>query len=236
MSPQAALLRSCLLLPAVAVILTAADTPKKTPAATKSPARWETTIRQFEAADVAHPPPHGAVVLVGGSNARRWTDVAEYFPGRTIINRGFGGAHLADVLHFADRIVVPYAPRIIVLNAGGNDLSAGRSPEEVRNAARALVRKVTTSLPDTRIIAVSLPPVVRAAKSAESLAIIKRTNALLSALADEEPALEFVDLFPAFAAPDGPTRTELFVDDGIHFSAQGYRIVAGLLKPLLELY
>ena len=220
----------------LAVTLAAADAPRKArkaDSAAKTPARWEATIQKFEAADITQPPPKGSVLLVGGSNARRWADVADYFPGQTVLNRGFGGAHLADILHFADRIVLPYEPRVIFLNAGGNDLSSGRSPEEVRDACRALVRKVGSALPGTRIISISLPPVLRAANSPQGMSVIKKTNALLSALADEEPALEFVDLFPAFAGANGRTRAELFVEDGTHFSAAGYAIVAGLLKPKL---
>ena len=206
---------------------------KKGGSAAKGPERWEETIKKFEAADVASPPPKGAVLLVGGSNARRWTDVADYFPQQQVINRGFGGALLADVVHFADRIVLPYAPRVIVLNAGGNDLAAGKSPEEVRDACRAFAKKVAAALPKTRIISISVPPVLRSANSPESLAVIRRTNALLAELAREEPALAFIDLFPVFADSEGKTRAELFVEDGTHFSPKGYAIVAGLVREKL---
>jgi lysophospholipase L1-like esterase len=111
------------------------------------PDRWEKTIEAFEASDKASPPPKNALLLVGGSNARRWTDVADYFPGEKILNRGFGGAQLAEVLRFADRIVIPYAPRIVFLNAGGNDLAAGKSPEQVRDACKAFVAIVGAALP-----------------------------------------------------------------------------------------
>lgn len=199
----------------------------------KGPERWEETIKKFEAADAATPPPKGAVLLVGGSNARRWTDVSDYFPQQKVINRGFGGALLAEVLHFTDRIVIPYAPRVIVLNAGGNDLAAGKSPEDVRDAARAFVKKVRTALPNTRIVSISIPPVLRSAGAPESLSAIRRTNALLAEVAREEPGVAFIDLFPAFAGADGKTRTELFVEDGTHFSAKGYAVVAGLIREKL---
>jgi lysophospholipase L1-like esterase len=201
--------------------------------AARGPERWEETIQRFEAADASTPPPKGAILLVGGSNARRWTDVADYFPQQKVINRGFGGALLADVLHFTDRIVIPYAPRVIVLNAGGNDLAAGKSPEDVRDAARAFAKKVHAALPDTRIISISVPPVLRSASVPESLSAIRRTNALLAALAREEPSLTFIDLFPAFADAAGKTRPDLFVEDGTHFSPKGYAIVADLIREKL---
>lgn len=205
----------------------------KAKAGAKGPERWEETIKKFEAADAATPPPKGAMLLVGGSNARRWTDVSDYFPQQKVINRGFGGALLAEVLHFTDRIVIPYAPRVIVLNAGGNDLAAGKSPEDVRDAARAFVKKVRAALPNTRIISISVPPVLRSANAPDSLAAIRRTNTLLAELTREEPAFAFIDLFPAFKDAEGKTRADLFVEDGTHFSAKGYAIVAGLIREKL---
>jgi lysophospholipase L1-like esterase len=194
------------------------------------PTRWEETIRKFEAADAAMPPPKGDVLLVGGSNARRWTDVGDYFPKHRVINRGFGGAQLTDVLHFTDRIVLPYAPKTILLNAGGNDLGAGKSPGQVRDAARAFVAKVHATLPDTRIYCIGLPPVRRAQDNPEVLAAIRAMNGLLAELARQAKNVEFIDLFPAFSDDQGRSRPELFVEDGTHFSPKGYAAVAGLLR------
>jgi lysophospholipase L1-like esterase len=195
-----------------------------------NPARWEETIKKFETADAATPPPKGAVLLVGGSNARRWTDVATYFPQHQVINRGFGGAQLADVLHYTDRIVLPYAPKTILLNAGGNDLAAGKSPEQIRDAAHAFITKVHTTLPDTRIYCLGLPPVRRSSSSPEVLAAIQKMNGLLAELAKSEKNTEFIDLFPAFLDDQGQPKTDFFVEDGTHFSPKGYSAVKELLK------
>lgn len=209
------------------------DKGGKAAKAGQGPTRWEETIRKFEATDAATPPPKGAVLLVGGSNARRWTDVGDYFPQHRVINRGFGGAHLTDVLHFADRIVLPYAPKTILLNAGGNDLASGKSPEQIRDAARAFIAKVHATLPDTRVYCLALPPVLRAASAPESLAAIKKMNGLIAEVARSEKNAEFVDLFAAFLDAEGKSRPELFVEDGTHFSPKGYAIVAGLLRGKL---
>ena len=207
-----------------------ADKAGKAPKAAAGPTRWEETIRKFEADDKANPPPTGAVLLVGGSNARRWTDIGTCFPQHAVINRGFGGAHLAEVLHFAERIVLPYAPRVILLNAGGNDLSSGKSPEAVRDAARAFYARVRAALPGTRIYHLSLPPVLRAAANPEGMAVFRRANSLLADLARNEPGVEYVDLFTAFLDDRGQPRPELFVADGTHFSPKGYAVVTGLLQ------
>ena len=198
--------------------------------ATSGATRWEATIKKFEAIDATMPPPKGAVLLVGGSNARRWTDVGEYFPKHQVINRGFGGARLTDVLHFADRIVLPYTPTTILINAGGNDLSSGKSPEQIRDTARALIAKVHATLPNTRIYYLGLPLVGRAKVAPQVRAAILAMNRQLAELASKEKNVEFIDLVPAFLDDHGEFRPDLFVEDGTHFSPKGYAVVTRLLR------
>eukprot|EP01047_Picozoa_sp_COSAG01_P075297 COSAG01_NODE_12858_length_1674_cov_1.687619_2_plen_252_part_00 len=216
--------------------LTVPEKGKQAPKKRKSdrdPARWEKTIKNFEAGDVKMPPPKGAVLLVGGSNARRWTDVNDHFPKHQVINRGFGGARLSEVYHFVDRIVLPYKPKTILVNAGGNDLGAGQSPKQIRETARALIAKVRTSLPDTRIHFLGLPIMRRASANPKGRAVVMATNNQLAELARSEENVEFIDLVPAFLDDDGKYRPELFVKDGVHFSPKGYAIVAKLISGKL---
>lgn len=202
------------------------DQASKAPRTVRGPERWEATIKKFEETDIKVKPPKDVVLLIGGSNARRWTNVGDYFPQQKIINRGFGGARLTDVLHYADRIVLPYAPNTIWLNAGGNDLSSGKSPEQVLDTARAFSAKIHATLPDTRIYHIGLPQVLRASNSPEILAVIREMNGLLAELAQTEENFEYIDLYEAFLNKKGQPRPELFVKDGTHFSAAGYTIVA----------
>ena len=49
------------------------------------------------------------VVFVGSSSIRKWF-TAEYFPAIPIINRGFGGSHISDVIYFINEtIIIRYA-------------------------------------------------------------------------------------------------------------------------------
>src|SRR5829696_4375677 len=91
-------------------------------------ARWEKEIAAYEAADQANPPPKRAILFIGSSTIRLWATLKEDFPQHKVINRGFGGSEIADSTYFADRLVLPYAPRLVVLYAGGNDLNSGKTP------------------------------------------------------------------------------------------------------------
>ena len=112
-------------------------------------AQWENEIAAFEQSDLTNPPPKGAVEFLGSSTIRRWTTLAQDFPGQPVYNRGFGGSEVADSTHFAPRIVFPYAPRMIIFRAGGNDLAAGKSPEQVFANFQEFVAAVHAKLPDT---------------------------------------------------------------------------------------
>src|SRR5687767_2366409 len=121
-------------------------------------ARWEREITTFEARDRTNPPPKGAVLFVGSSSIRMWTNLAADFPKLQVINRGFGGSAVADTTHFADRIIFPYEPAKIVLYAGDNDIARGDSPEEVLQNFQAFVKKVHVQLPKTKIYFLAIKP------------------------------------------------------------------------------
>ncbi len=108
------------------------------PAQTKTNV-FEKDIVAFEASDRTNPPPKQAVLFLGSSSIRMWRTLARDFPEHRVINRGFGGSQIADSIHFAERIVFPYEPRVIVFYAGGNDLNAGKSAESVAGDFKSFV-------------------------------------------------------------------------------------------------
>src|SRR5215831_17357466 len=103
--------------------------------------KWEKDIAAFEAHDKATPPPQNEIVFVGSSSIRMWK-TAEAFPDLKILNRGFGGSEIADAVKYADRIILPHKPRIVVVFAGGNDINSGKTPEKVADDFKALVAKI----------------------------------------------------------------------------------------------
>ena len=81
-------------------------------------------IRAFKKQDSIQPPPRHAILFVGSSSFTRWTDVQDYFPKHRIINRGFGGSTLQDVIRYAGDIITAYHPKQVVIYCGENDLAA----------------------------------------------------------------------------------------------------------------
>src|SRR6187549_2560140 len=88
-----------------------------------APPFWK-DIQNFKKQDSISFPPKNAILLIGSSSFTKWTDVQDYFPGYKIINRGFGGSSLPDVIRYANSIIFPYHPKQIVIYCGENDFAA----------------------------------------------------------------------------------------------------------------
>src|SRR6476646_5697315 len=89
----------------------------------QEPPFWN-DIQSFKKQDSVHMPPQHEILFVGSSSFTKWTDVQNYFPDYPIINRGFGGSSLPDLVRYADDIIFPYQPKEIVIYCGDNDLAA----------------------------------------------------------------------------------------------------------------
>ena len=193
--------------------------------------KFEKDILAFEALDKKNPPPEGAIVLAGASMFTRWKSVAQDLPGYTIVNRGFGGSQMSDLLYYADRIVIPYKPKMVVTLEGGNDLHAGKTPEQILADYKAFVAKVRAKLPNVRIVISSLAPCSNRWADADKQ---RQTNVLLKQLVASETNLDYIDLFDAYLGTDGKPRDELFGPDKQHNNAEGYKVRAELMKPHLD--
>lgn len=198
----------------------------------KSPsAKWEKDIQAFEAADKKNAPPPGGVLFIGASGIKLWTSLEKDFPNHRVINRGFGGSQIADSTYFADRIVVPYKPKLIVLQAGGNDINAGKTPEQVADDFQAFVVKVRAALPETRIAFFSMQPSPARWSQIEKQ---KKGNQLIKEQIAAGKNMVYINAWDAFIGPDGMPRGELFVADKLHHNAEGYKVRAELMRPYLE--
>jgi len=193
--------------------------------------RWEPAIRAFEAADKTNPPPHNAVEFIGSSSIRLWTNAPSLLPGHNIFNRGFGGSHLADSVAFVDRIVIPYQPKLVVLYAGDNDISAGKSPGEVFADFKEFVRKVHAALPRTRIAFISIKPCPAREKYLDE---VKAANRLIKEYIASDARLTYIDVFTPSLTADGKPRAELYIKDGLHPNDAGYKLWASIVKPVLD--
>jgi len=202
-----------------------------TRAASAAEGKFEKEIAAFEAADKKQPPPRDAVLFIGSSSIRMWKSLAEDFPGIPVINRGFGGSQIADSTMYADRIAIPYHPRLIVMYAGDNDIGGGKTPQQVRDNFKAFVDKVRSAQPDVPIDYISIKPSIKRWALVDK---IKEANALIEQYAKSEKNVTYIDCFTPMLGPDGKPRPELLRPDGLHMTPEGYKLWVSILTPYVK--
>jgi hypothetical protein len=193
--------------------------------------KWEKEISAYEAVDRTNPPPSGSFVFVGSSTIRMWKSLATDFSGFPVVNRGFGGCEIMDCTHFASRIVIPYKPRAVFLRAGGNDIHAGKSAQEVFGNFKEFVATVRAALPEVEVFYISVSPAIsRWTEAGESKAL----NDLIKEFSSHTPHTRYIETYDLPLDTSGKPRPEVFLEDKLHFNAAGYKLLADRVRPYLS--
>jgi lysophospholipase L1-like esterase len=195
--------------------------------------RWKSELDAFAAADRHMPPAPGGVLFVGSSSIRLWTGLETTFPELPLVlQRGFGGARLSDCADLVFRLVLPYQPRLVVLYAGENDLAEGATPRDLLTHFMRFVQQVQSALPATRIAYMSIKP---SPLRLAHMTAMREANLLIQTFVLNDDQLDYIDVHTAMLDLDGGPRPELYVNDQLHLSTEGYRlwrqIVSVHLRP-----
>ena len=196
------------------------------------PDAWRASIRRFETEDKISPPKPGGIVFIGSSSFTFWDTMERDMAPLPVINRGFGGAMIDDVVRYIDRILVPYKPKAIVLFAGANDIVGPRakSPEHIVEKFRTFVVRVRESLPDALIYYIAITPTSSGWKWWSNA---KETNRLISNIISSDAKLRFIDLSDLLLGADEMPDHALYGSNG-HLNERGYERWASCIKPILE--
>lgn len=213
------------LIPLAGIPTASAEDPKK-----ENPhARWEPAIQRFEEADQDHPRPRHGMLFVGSSSIRFW-NLKKSFPELPAINHGFGGSQIADTVYFADRIVWPFQPEVIVMYAGDNDIAAGKSPQTVSDDFRTFSDMVARQQPDTHLVFIAIKPSIARWSLAEKMS---QANSAIAEQCAASDLRTFVDVWPAMLNDDGQPDSGLFIKDGLHLNEAGYELWTKLVSEAL---
>ncbi|QRR01849.1 GDSL-type esterase/lipase family protein [Dyadobacter sandarakinus] len=193
--------------------------------------RSEAAIKAFEQSDSREMPAPGGIVLTGSSSFTKWKSAAQDLAPLPIINRGFGGSTLPEVIHYADRTISKYQPKTVVIYCENDMFGAKKkTPEQVRDAYVELTRKIREKQPDVRIYGVSLKP--SPSRWARRQDVIK-ANQLIQDFIKKDKKHGYIDVWPVMLK-DGRPDPAIFVSDSLHMNEEGYRRWTKVLKPILE--
>lgn len=195
------------------------------------PAFWN-EIQNFKRQDSISMPAKNQILFVGSSSFTKWTDVQDYFPTHKIINRGFGGSTLLDLIRYNQEVILKYKPKQIIIYCGENDFASSDSVSVQMLTQRfiKLFEIIRTEFKKTPIAYVSMKP------SPRRLHLMKKylaANEAIKIFLKEKPATAFIDVYPAMLNEDGSPIAEIFIKDNLHMNAQGYQIWQKIIEPFL---
>ena len=190
-------------------------------------------IQAFKNQDKINPPPANAILFVGSSSFRKWTDVSSYFPGYTIINRGFGGSVFPDVIRYENDIIIPYHPKQVVIYCGDNDLASSDAitADSVFERFKVLFEGIRLGLPGENIVYVSIKPSPSRVRLQEKM---EKANLLIQTYLSIQSHAAFVDVYHKMLNPDGSIMADIFLEDKLHMNAKGYAIWQKAIEPYLS--
>ncbi len=189
-------------------------------------------IKEFQKQDKINPPPSNAILFVGSSSFTKWRDVSDYFPGYTIINRGFGGSSLPDVIFYAPEIIFPYHPKQVVIYCGDNDIASSDAvtADTVFERFKTLFELIRTNLPGENILFVSIKPSPSRIHLKEKM---EEANLLIQTYLSLQQHAGYVDVYHKMFNPDGSVMKDIFLEDNLHMNAKGYAIWQKAITPYL---
>lgn len=191
--------------------------------------KWEAAIQKFEKQDQITSPPANAILFVGSSSIVGWK-VDKFFPGLPVLNRGFGGSQISDVLHHFDRVVVPYKPETIVFYSGDNDIAGGKTTDTVVNDVKKFVALVHEKLPSAQVLIIPPKPSIARWKLWPAM---QQVGMAEQQIAETDDRVTYIDIAPAMLGSDGKPRAELLKKDGLHMTDEGYVVWSDMVRPLL---
>ncbi|MEK6783266.1 MAG: SGNH/GDSL hydrolase family protein [Bacteroidota bacterium] len=172
------------------------------------------------------------ILFTGSSSIRLWASLKKDFPNRNVINRGFGGSEMTDLVNYVDKLIVPYHPNQIFIYEGDNDLGVGKSPEEILVQADKLLLLIREKLPrKTQILFISPKPSLLRWKLKDKY---QDYNQKLEAWTKQQKNVTFVDVWTPMLEPDGNVKQDLFLEDSLHMNRKGYDIWAKVIGPYIK--
>ena len=191
---------------------------------------YEKQVNAFLEIDKSNEYSEDLILFTGSSSIRFWETLTQDMQPLPVLNRGFGGAHITHVNNHFDQIVYPYNPKGIVIFCGTNDITALKTPEEVFQDFLIFFEKVQQQLPQTKVFYIGIKPTVaRLYLQEEEQAFNKK----IAQLSKENINLIFIDVWEPMLVDNKPVA-DLFVEDGLHMNAEGYKIWTSLVKPILD--
>lgn len=195
--------------------------------------KWEADVAKLEAKTREDNAKPGSVLFIGSSTIRLWK-LSESFDGIATINHGFGGSHVADSVHYFDRLVRPFQPKLIVFYAGDNDIKDGKSPQQVHDDVAAFLDQMETMNPPPAFVWLPIKPCESRWRLLPQQREANELVAKLLQSRSDKITSVVCDVVSPLLGPNAKPNPALYDTDKLHLSPEGYAIWNARLRPEIE--
>jgi hypothetical protein len=194
------------------------------------PERFRDEIDAFIDGDAKNSPPKNPVLFIGSSSIRLWK-THEAFPDYKVVNRGFGGAHISDMIFYYNEIAKPFNPEVVVFYCGDNDIADGKPVEQVYHDFVDFTDDLTRDFPDVKFIYLPVKP----SQSRWSFyPKMREFNNQIEEFCEKRADFYFLDTATPLLRENGRPDPIYFAEDELHLNENGYMLWNQLLEPLLH--
>lgn len=173
----------------------------------------------------------GLILFTGSSSIRMWKDLKTDFPKQNVLNHGFGGSDMADLLYYAKPLILDYQPKRVFIYEGDNDINAGKTPEVILQNAEKLLTLLRAELsPGVKIIFISAKPSVA---RWHLKAKYEDFNRQLKLWTSTKKNVLYADVWTPMLDANGEVFKDIFLEDNLHMNRKGYDIWKGVIGKFL---
>ena len=178
------------------------------------------------------------VVFMGNSITEGWVKIRpDFFEENGYIGRGISGQTSYQFVVRFRPDVINLKPKLVVINAGTNDVAENTGPFDLQTTFGNIVSMV--ELAKANKIKVILTSVLPAAKFGWNKSIkdaparIEALNALIKEYAKKNK-IPYVDYYTPMVTGADRALNPAYSKDGVHPTAAGYEVMEALIKPAID--
>lgn len=177
-------------------------------------------------------------IVFFGDSLTDFFPIQDFFPDKTIYNRGIAGDKTRDLLKRLDDIII-LKPRKIFIQIGTNDLGKRIKINKIIHNIENIISTFKEKIPNTEIIIISLYPVSHHKMWLSPFIAGRRSNKKIKAVNEELKVvatthnLKYINMFPLLVDEKGRLDAR-YTLEGLHISGLGYGVIAKELQKHLD--